>query len=48
MNQQAQRLNPVALRLMADEAKDPIVAKALRDLAAEYERNEAAAKNTVA
>lgn len=38
MNQQLRRPNPAALRLMADEARDPIIAQALRDLAAEYER----------
>ena len=41
MNQQAHRSNPAALRRMADEAANPIVAQALRDLAAEYERIEA-------
>ena len=41
MNQQAHRPNPAALRQMADEAPNPIVAQALRDLAAEYERIEA-------
>jgi hypothetical protein len=40
MNQPALRPNPDALRQMADEATDPIVAQALRDLAAEYERIE--------
>ena len=42
MNQQAQRSNPATLRLMADEATDPIIAQALRDLAAEFERIETA------
>ena len=41
MNQQSHRPNPAALRQMADEAPNPIVAQALRDLAAEYERIEA-------
>ena len=41
MNQQAHRPNPAALRRMADEAPNPIVAQALRDLAGEYERIEA-------
>jgi len=41
VNQQAIRPNPAALRQMADEASDPIIAQALRDLAGEYERIEA-------
>ena len=41
MNEQAQRPTPVALRQAANEARNPIVAQALRDLAAEYERIEA-------
>ena len=40
MNEQAHRPNPAALRQMAAEALNPIVAQALRDLAAEYERIE--------
>ena len=41
MNEQAQRPTPVTLRQAANEARNPIVAQALRDLAAEYERIEA-------
>ena len=38
MKQETHRPDPARLRSMAEEAKDPIVAQALRDLAAEYER----------
>ena len=45
MNQQAHRPDPAALRLMAREARNPIIAQALLDLAAEFERAEANKSN---
>lgn len=48
MKQETHRPDAAKLRSMADESKDPIVALALRDLAAEYERIAASAHWEVA
>ncbi len=38
MGARTARSNPSELKRLADRSRDPVVAQALRDLAAEYER----------
>ena len=40
MGARTARPDPSELKRMADRSRDPVIARALRDLAAEYERME--------